>query len=86
MIAQHGNSIIGTHFGTLAAIGALTLIHPGNRDGYSFAARNFRLEENVIVRLLHITVEKLYSINIFQRKGKAGSYKGLTGPTFTTGN
>ena len=58
----------------------------GDQEMNRFTASNYRLHQNMVIRLLNITVEKLHLLSILQGKGKAGCHQCLAGASFTAGN
>jgi hypothetical protein len=86
MLGENGNDMVNTDLGTLTAVSALSLVYFRDRDADRFATGYNRLEKDVVVRLLDITVKKLYSFSIFQGEGKAGCHQRLAGSPFTAGN
>jgi len=86
MLGENGNGMVNTDLGTLTAVSTLFLVYFRDRDADRFATGYNRLEKDMVVRLLDITVKDHNFMAIFQGKGKTGSYQRLTGSPFTTGN
>ena len=86
VLGENGNGMVGADLSALATVGTLVLIYSGHQHIYRLPAGNRRLKQNMVVRLLDVTVEKHNFMAIFQGKGETGGYQRLPRSSFTTGN
>ena len=86
VLRKNSHGTVCADLGALAAVGALFLVYPGDREVNCFVSCNDRFQEDVVVGFLYITVKQLHLACVFKRKGKTGSHQSLTSPSFATGN
>ncbi|GAI03973.1 unnamed protein product, partial [marine sediment metagenome] len=60
MLTKDSDGVIGANLGTLTAVGTLSFIYLGDWYENCFSVGNCRLQEDMIIRFLDITIKKLH--------------------------